>query len=179
MEIDSKAFRSYMRSTAKFFSTVLEGLEAQAAAERAEADQVAENAWAAMNTESVPGPKKVRVSALKCREAAVQDAVDTLSSKQRYTHGVSDLANGTKIHTNVRMKGRASGEKRVVKAVVKNGKIYLVGRPRGYNTLARALYAARGVAGKADREYSTTPPTSAWYISDNGCTISHYRRNIA
>lgn len=99
--------------------------------------------------------------------------------KQRYTHGITDLATGTKLHTNVRMKGRAAGEKRVIKAVVKDGKIYLVGRPRGYASLSRALTAARGAAGKADREYSTTPPTSAWYISDVGCSISHYRRNIA
>lgn len=193
ISIDSKAFLSYMRSSHKFFSLMLDAVQSQKAAEKArekaEKDAVAEAIWAAMNTNCVTVPKSVKTKKpvkitahgeLKCREAAIQAAVDAPTpGKQRYTHGITDLASGTKLHTNVRMKGRAAGEKRVIKAVVKDGKIYLVGRPRGYTSLSRALTAARGAAGKADREYSTTPPTSAWYLTDVGCSISHYRRNIA
>ena len=195
--IDSKTFLSYMRSSHKFFSIMLDSVKSQKAVEKArekarekaEKDAVAEAIWAAMNTNCVTVPKSVKTKkpvkitaqgGLKCRESAVQAAVDAPTpGKQRYTHGITDLATGTKLHTTVRMKGRAAGEKRVIKAVVKDGKIYLVGRPRGYASLSRALTAARGAAGKADREYSTTPPTSAWYITDAGCSISHYRRNIA
>jgi hypothetical protein len=92
-----------------------------------------------------------------------------------HTMGLVGIPNGTRIHTTVRMSGRAGGDQRTVRAVVKDGKVFVDGRSRGFDNLTQARRAAENVAGRARSNIKQASGPQAWKVTATGQTVEQFR----